>query len=180
MSGGQVVIRPCEDARYRPEENVIIGNCALYGATGGTLYIQGIAGDRFAVRNSGATSVVEGVGLHACEYMTSGRVVILGQASHNIGAGMTGGEIFLPGSMLDQINSEYIEAQGLSDRSADELKSLLEDYLEKTGSTRAEDMLSDWDHTRGDMKLCVPRAQGQQKCISYGGSEDEGSKISVA
>jgi glutamate synthase domain-containing protein 3 len=85
MSGGSVIISPSANAQFAPEKNSIIGNCALYGATGGTLYVQGLAGDRFAVRNSGAVSVVEGVGLHACEYMTNGTVVILGKVSHNVG-----------------------------------------------------------------------------------------------
>ncbi|HCI69077.1 MAG TPA: glutamate synthase large subunit, partial [Balneola sp.] len=92
MSGGKMVIVPPENARYKPEENAIIGNCALYGATNGKFYVYGQAGDRFAVRNSGTLAVVEGTGLHACEYMTNGTVVILGNTSDNIGAGMTGGE----------------------------------------------------------------------------------------
>jgi glutamate synthase domain-containing protein 3 len=85
MSGGKVVIVPSRHARFTPETNAIIGNCALYGATGGKLFVHGIAGDRFAVRNSGATAVVEGVGLHACEYMTNGLVVVLGKISPNFG-----------------------------------------------------------------------------------------------
>src|SRR5690625_1577690 len=91
MSGGLTVIQPSRDSRFDPSESAIIGNCALYGATGGTRYVHGLAGDRFAVRNSGATAVVEGTGLHPCEYMTNGTVVILGTVSGNAGAGMTGG-----------------------------------------------------------------------------------------
>ena len=93
MSGGKTVIVPPAEANYEPDENAIIGNCALYGATGGSLFVHGQAGDRFAVRNSGATAVVEGTGLHACEYMTNGTVIILYQTSDNIGAGMTGGTL---------------------------------------------------------------------------------------
>jgi glutamate synthase domain-containing protein 3 len=108
MSGGKTVITLPEDAAYDAFDSAIIGNCALYGATGGTAYIHGQAGDRFAVRNSGATAVVEGTGLHACEYMTNGIVVILGNTSHNVGAGMTGGQLFILGDPGTTINSEYI------------------------------------------------------------------------
>ncbi|MFN3315782.1 MAG: glutamate synthase-related protein, partial [Raineya sp.] len=104
MSGGKMVIVPSKESRLKPEENVIIGNCALYGATGGKLYVSGKAGDRFAVRNSGALAVVEGVGWHACEYMTGGQVVILGATHYNIGSGMTGGVIWIYQATQEHIN----------------------------------------------------------------------------
>lgn len=156
MSGGKTVIVPPKEATYEPSENAIIGNCALYGATGGTFYVNGQAGDRFAVRNSGCTAVVEGTGLHACEYMTNGTVVILGGTSNNIGAGMTGGELFLfedPGS---RVNREYIDAVGLSEKDEQKLRSILEDYHKETDSTKAEYMLSDWENVKSQFKKYIP------------------------
>lgn len=156
MSGGKTVIVPPEESRFEPSENAIIGNCALYGATGGIFYVHGQAGDRFAVRNSGCTAVVEGTGLHACEYMTNGTVVILGGTSNNIGAGMTGGELFLfedPGS---KVNREYIDAVKLSTQDEHKLKSILKDYLKETRSTKTEYILSDWENTKVQFRKFIP------------------------
>ena len=156
MSGGKTVIVPPNEATYEPSENALIGNCALYGATGGTFYVNGQAGDRFAVRNSGCTAVVEGTGLHACEYMTNGTVVILGGTSNNIGAGMTGGELFLfedPGS---KVNRDYIDTVKLSGKDEQKLKSILKDYQEETGSTKAEYILSDWENVKSQFKKYIP------------------------
>ena len=144
MSGGRIVINPSTESTYRAEENAILGNCALYGATGGTLYVNGLAGDRFAVRNSGAIAVVEGTGLHACEYMTNGVVVILGKTSPNIGAGMTGGTLFTNGDRNEHVNSDYVTAARLSDVDERMLKLLLEDYLSETGSNTASAILANW------------------------------------
>lgn len=137
MSGGRVVIRPSEAARFMAEDQVIIGNGALYGATGGTLFAHGRAGDRFAVRNSGATAVVEGAGLHACEYMTGGTVVILGPMSANAGAGMTGGRLFLPVEHRARIDERYVVASTFEDDELEDLLALLRDYHEATGSRTA-------------------------------------------
>ncbi len=156
MSGGKVIIRPHESAVFAPEENSIIGNCALYGATGGTLYISGLAGDRFAVRNSGATAVAEGTGLHACEYMTNGTVLILGKVQQNVGAGMTGGEIFLYGNQDDLTNEEYIRAVPLDDADFDRLQILLKDYAESTGSNRAARILDSWGDSKSGFMKYVP------------------------
>jgi glutamate synthase domain-containing protein 2/glutamate synthase domain-containing protein 3 len=149
MSGGRIVIQPGEESVFRAEENAILGNCALYGATGGVLYVNGLAGDRFAVRNSGATAVVEGTGLHACEYMTNGTVVILGKTSPNIGAGMTGGTLFTYGDRSEHVNGEYVAASKLSDTDEIMLKELLEDYLSQTGSNTAFAILTNWDERKG-------------------------------
>ena len=156
MSGGKVVVVPSSKATFAPEHNAIIGNCALYGATGGTLYVNGIAGDRFAVRNSGATAVVEGVGLHACEYMTNGLVVILGKVSYNLGAGMTGGKLYLYGEKSHFINSDYITALDLSLEDELELKTLLEDYARETSSTTAKRLLSNWTAEKCHFKKYLP------------------------
>ncbi len=152
MSGGRVVVRPATAARFVPHENVILGNCALYGATGGTLYVHGKAGDRFAVRNSGAVAVVEGAGLHACEYMTGGTVVILGPVSYNVGAGMTGGRIVLRREHVAMLNPDYLMLSDLGAH-AQEVHALLTGYLDATGSATAQALLADWP--RAEQVLCV-------------------------
>ena len=169
MSGGKTVIIPPKSAGYKPYENAIIGNCALYGATNGTLYVYGQAGDRFAVRNSGATAVVEGTGLHACEYMTNGVVVILGQTSNNIGAGMTGGELYLFEDPKTRINSDYIVKTTMLQSDINRLKILLKDYHEETGSSKAEYILSDWENIYESFCKYVPNTMIDKELIS----EDE-------
>ncbi len=166
MSGGKTVIVPPKEATYKPEDNAIIGNCALYGATNGKFYVYGQAGDRFAVRNSGATAVVEGTGLHACEYMTNGIVVILGQTSNNIGAGMTGGEIFLYEDPQTRINSEYIGKVPMSETDAQKLRMILEDYQDETGSTKAKYILSDWENVGDKFFKYVPLSMIEKDTIS--------------
>lgn len=156
MSGGKTVIVPPETARYNPADNAIIGNCAIYGATGGTFYVHGQAGDRFGVRNSGCTAVVEGTGLHACEYMTNGKVVILGGTSNNVGAGMTGGELFTYEDPGSKINGEYIGEVKLSKEDEQSLKALLQDYYEETASSKADYILSDWDNAKVRFKKFIP------------------------
>ncbi|KAK3605073.1 hypothetical protein CHS0354_000739 [Potamilus streckersoni] len=174
MSGGKVVIVPPDQAKYESHKNVIIGNCALYGATGGTVYISGIAGDRFAVRNSGATAVVEGVGLHACEYMTDGFVVILGNVWHNLGAGMTGGRVMIyspknennsPNKVIADVtsfvNQEYIKSITMTENDLSELKELLEDYIMETRSKWAKFLLENWKKEKKHFKLFVPIKEAQ-------------------
>ena len=147
MSGGRIVVRPSDRSTLVPEDNAILGNCALYGATGGVLHIHGLAGDRFAVRNSGATAVVEGAGLHACEYMTRGTVVFLGAVSHNAGAGMTGGEFFLDQRHGSFVNRNYVQPHPISGADGERLRSLLQAYLESTASRTARALLADWTGT---------------------------------
>jgi len=156
MGGGRIVVRPWARSSFAPEENAIIGNCALYGATGGTLHVHGLAGDRFAVRNSGATAVVEGAGLHACEYMTRGTVVVLGRVSHNAGAGMTGGRIFLDRQFDPCVNRNYVRAEALDAEDALEFRLLLEDYVRSTASRTAMALLEDWDRTLVRFAKYVP------------------------
>jgi glutamate synthase domain-containing protein 3 len=161
MSGGFVVVSPHPDATFDPSLNAILGNCALYGATGGTLFVHGLVGDRFAVRNSGGRAVVEGAGLHTCEYMTNGTVVILGQTSHNIGAGMTGGTLYLPKSAVPNINTEYLRALPLDQESKQELAAILQEYLTATGSNSAHALLNAWDSaaensTAENFVQCLP------------------------
>ncbi|MFO7561906.1 MAG: glutamate synthase large subunit [Enhygromyxa sp.] len=159
MSGGSVTIVPARGAGFCPEDNVLIGNAALYGATGGALYLRGRAGDRFAVRNSGAEAVIEGAGLHACEYMTGGRVAILGPIGDNAGAGMTGGSLYLRRSERGRINGEYLEACELDPEAAEELRGMLERHLEQTGSASAAAVLGDWERGREEFVLARVRVR---------------------
>lgn len=156
MSGGKMVIHPSKEVTYEPAENAIIGNCALYGATGGTLYVYGKAGDRFAVRNSGAKAVVEGAGLHACEYMTGGNVVILGEVSYNVGAGMTGGVLYLREDQISSVNEEYIAPVEMNDEDYDQVYKLIKDYGDATGSSTADEILNDWDRRKKQYVKLLP------------------------
>ena len=160
LSGGEIVIRPQEDARFVPHRNVIIGNTVLYGATGGRLFAAGCAGERFAVRNSGATAVVEGIGDHGCEYMTSGTVVVLGETGRNFGAGMTGGQAYiydLGDNFEERYNSELIAVRRLAADDDQALKQLITLHLEKTGSQRARAILNDWEAQRQLFWSVAPR-----------------------
>ncbi|MEX2641068.1 MAG: glutamate synthase large subunit [Balneolales bacterium] len=156
MSGGRMVIRPSDASSFDPSENAIIGNCALYGATNGILYVNGQAGDRFAVRNSGATAVVEGTGLHACEYMTNGTVLVMGEVSHNVGAGMTGGQLYVRKDQLSYVNDEYITQVDMNDADYKELEDLMQDYYDKTGSNTAASCLQDWENARERYVRLIP------------------------
>ena len=151
LSGGKVIIRPPEESAFAPEENIIIGNVALYGATGGKAFIRGIAGERFCVRNSGAEAVVEGVGDHGCEYMTRGRVVILGPTGRNFAAGMSGGEAFVldeSGRFTDLCNTEMVALEELvEDADIEAVHRMLTDHLRYTGSANARRVLDNWDET---------------------------------
>ncbi|KOY87608.1 glutamate synthase [bacterium 336/3] len=156
ISGGKMVIVPFESNVLEPQYNVIIGNCALYGAIGGTLYVAGKAGDRFAVRNSGAVAIVEGTGWHACEYMTRGKVVILGETGYNVGSGMTGGELWILNSNEKYINQEYIQEASISDEDWWQLYELLQDYEQDTQSVLAKEIMANWDIEKYKMKKYLP------------------------
>ncbi len=149
LSGGRVTIRPPAASRFVPEDSILIGNVALYGATGGQSFIRGMAGERFAVRNSGAEAVVEGVGDHGCEYMTRGRVVVLGPTGRNFAAGMSGGEAYVLdeyGKFRDLCNTEMVFLEDLEEQ-ADiaAIRRLIEDHLAFTGSANARRILDNWD-----------------------------------
>ncbi len=149
MAGGELVVKPSPDARFETHENTIIGNTVLYGATSGSLYAAGRAGERFCVRNSGATTVVEGVGDHGCEYMTGGTVVILGETGRNFGAGMTGGSAYVLDEKQqfgEKINPQLIKLERITEKvDEDTLIGLIQKHLELTGSQRAEKILANWD-----------------------------------
>ena len=148
LSGGRVIIYPPKESRFKPEDNVLVGNVVLYGATSGECFFRGVAAERFCVRNSGARAVVEGVGDHGCEYMTGGRVVILGRTGRNFAAGMSGGVayVFNPqGDFKDLCNPEMVELESLAGGAdAAEVRDLIERHLRFTGSTVAEAILDDW------------------------------------
>ena len=161
LSGGKVSVRPSREAKYVPEENIIVGNVALYGATGGKAFIRGIAGERFAVRNSGADAVVEGVGDHGCEYMTRGRVAVLGPTGRNFAAGMSGGEAYVfdqTGSFGSLCNTEMVDLEPVeTETDVAGLRRLLEDHLRYTGSDRATAILEDWDEMLPRFVKVMPR-----------------------
>jgi glutamate synthase domain-containing protein 3 len=159
MSGGTITIVPPakRNSRYISEKNSIIGNCALYGATGGTLFVHGKAGDRFAVRNSGATAIVESVGLHACEYMSGGCVWILDQAMANVGAGMSGGVIYMPRATAHNINSDYVKEMPIHVDEIDKLTQLGREYFEMTKSESISKCLEE-DYIKKNFVKIVPKA----------------------
>jgi glutamate synthase (ferredoxin) len=174
LSGGRIVIRPpAEDAG----DPCLAGNTVLYGATGGELFLAGSAGERFAVRNSGATAVVEGVGSNACEYMTNGTVVILGPFGRNVGAGMTGGEAFVydPARVLDvRLNGQLVVAEELDAVAAERLRVLVERHHEHTSSSRAAQLLADWPAAVGEFRLVRPKEEvGRIEAEAEGTEYDE-------
>ena len=165
MAGGRIVVRPHRFAQFDTREAAIIGNTCLYGATGGTLFAAGCAGERFAVRNSGARAVVEGCGDHGCEYMTGGVVVVLGNTGVNFGAGMTGGFAYVLDSdrhFVDRYNHELIDIHRLVSEHMEAhshyLRELILEYVEATGSTWGEEILDDWRDWVGRFWLVKPKA----------------------
>lgn len=160
MAGGVIAVRPSERARYAWQENIIAGNTILYGATGGELYVAGQVGERFAVRNSGATAVVEGVGDHGCEYMTGGVVVVLGPTGRNFGAGMTGGVAYVldeAGTLEVRYNSQLVQLDRLIARDETRIQHLLRRHFELTSSLRAAEVLAHWDVYRSLFWRVMPR-----------------------
>lgn len=164
MNGGEIVILPPKDAGYSPEDNVIIGNTCLYGSTGGKLFANGQAGERFAVRNSLGQAVIEGAGDHCCEYMTGGVVVVLGKVGRNVGAGMTGGLAYFldeDNSLPEKINPEIIKLQRVTAIAGEEqLKSLIVSHVEHTGSPKGKHILANWAKYLGKFWQAVPPSEG--------------------
>jgi glutamate synthase (NADPH/NADH) large chain/glutamate synthase (ferredoxin) len=150
LSGGVLAVRPPEGVAsgFRAEQNVIIGNTVLYGATAGKAFFRGLAGERFAVRNSGAWAVVEGVGDHGCEYMTGGRVVVLGPTGRNFAAGMSGGVAYVldeDGSFQARCNMGMVGFEAPDEADARELGEMVKEHFQRTGSPVAERVLADWE-----------------------------------
>lgn len=179
LSGAKVVLRPPEDTSFIPEDNVIIGNVALYGATSGELYVRGRGGERFCVRNSGATAVVEGLGDHGCEYMTGGTVVVLGATGRNFAGGMSGGTAYVldrDGSFAaTQCNTQRADLDPLTNDDQRELHQLIKNHASYTESTVARDILADWDN---QVKLFVKVFPRELKeALARIAAEGEGSEV---
>jgi glutamate synthase (NADPH/NADH) large chain len=184
LSGGKIIAYPSKKATFVPAENMIVGNVVLYGAISGKAFFRGRAAERFCVRNSGAWAVIEGVGDHACEYMTGGKAVILGATGRNFGAGMSGGVAYVldvKDTFASMCNQEMVELERLQyPEEIAIVKGLIEEHLQYTGSAVAERLLGDWDHTvarfvkvmptdykrvlsqAGDLSVGVPRAEAVQ------------------
>nr|QCI07502.1 glutamate synthase [Malaconema sp.] len=163
MNGGEIIISSRQKCSDKSSNNVIIGNTCLYGATGGYLFANGQAGERFAVRNSAAKAVIEGVGDHACEYMTGGLIVVLGSAGRNIGAGMTGGLAYFldcDNTILSKINNEIVKAQRIPTKEAEEqLKNIIELYEIKTKSIQAKKVLENWQYYLKSFYQVIPPSE---------------------
>jgi glutamate synthase domain-containing protein 3 len=160
LSGGSIVVVPPRNARFVAEDNIIVGNVALYGATSGELFLRGRAGERFCVRNSGATAVVEGVGDHGCEYMTKGVAVILGTTGRNFAAGMSGGLAYVldeDGTFAKRCNHGLVDLEALEPADEQQLKTLVSRHLELTGSAVAARLLEDWAASARKFVKVFPR-----------------------
>jgi glutamate synthase (NADPH/NADH) large chain len=159
LSGGILVVKPPADAPFRADDQVIVGNTVLYGATSGRAFFNGRAGERFAVRNSGATAVVEGVGDHGCEYMTGGMVVCLGTTGRNFGAGMSGGLAFVfdeDGAFVTRCNREMVSLETLEGDEAEQIRHLIEEHAMRTGSPKAHELLDGWAAVRQKIVKVMP------------------------
>lgn len=163
MNGGEIIIKPPTDATYDPAQNVIIGNTCLYGATGGFLFANGLAGERFAVRNSKATAVIEGSGDHCCEYMTGGVVVVLGKVGRNVGAGMTGGLAYFldeDGEFPELVNQEIVKIQRVIATAGEkQLQELIKAHAERTNSPKAKRILQNWQEFLPKFWQLVPPSE---------------------
>ncbi|MFD4326356.1 glutamate synthase large subunit [Nocardioides sp. NPDC058538] len=181
LSGGRVVIRPERTAGFRAEEHIIAGNTLAYGATSGRIHIRGGVGERAAVRNSGASIVTEGVGDHGCEYMTGGRVVVLGPTGRNFAAGMSGGVAWVLDFEEQRLNSELDDATPVDEKYAAELEQLVRDHLEETGSAVAEALLADWPNSLTRFTQVMPSdykrvLEAQEEALEEGLDEDEAAQ----
>jgi glutamate synthase (NADPH/NADH) large chain len=159
LSGGILEIAPPPESPFHPDEQVIVGNTVLYGATSGRAFFNGRAGERFAVRNSGATTVVEGVGDHGCEYMTGGLVVVLGTTGRNFGAGMSGGVAYVydeDGMFVRRCNTEMVELEAVDGEDAELVHGLVSEHARRTGSKKAQALLDDWETVMRKLVKVLP------------------------
>ena len=160
LSGGRIVIRPSRSVNFAAEENIIAGNVIGYGATGGEIFLRGIVGERFCVRNSGATAVVEGLGDHGCEYMTGGRVIVLGPTGRNFAAGMSGGIAYVHdphGVFGAKVNYEMVELEGLSSDDDAFVRTTIERHVAETDSAVGRRVLTDWSEQSKHFRKVMPR-----------------------
>jgi glutamate synthase (NADPH/NADH) large chain len=184
LSGGQIVVRPPLDSHpdFVAEDNIIAGNVIAYGATGGEIFLRGVVGERFCVRNSGATAVVEGVGDHGCEYMTGGRAVILGPTGRNFAAGMSGGIAYVwdpEDDFTARVNTEMVDLESLDDLDRTWLVSTIYRHRELTGSAVAERLLADWTWAADQFVKVMPRDYARVlRAIAQ--AEEDGADIDQA
>lgn len=184
LSGGKVVVCPPKEApaEFKSEENIIVGNVCLYGATSGKLFIRGLASERFCVRNSGATAVVEGIGDHGCEYMTGGMVVVLGTTGRNFAAGMSGGLAYvwnINNDLLSLCNAETVDLMLITDENEfNSLRKLIEEFIEDTGSERAKHIVENWQTARRMFVKVFPKEY--QRALRQIKEEDEVAKDNAA
>jgi glutamate synthase (NADPH) large chain len=184
LSGGRLVVRPSDDAPadYVAEENIIGGNVILFGATSGQAFLRGVVGERFAVRNSGAHAVVEGVGDHGCEYMTGGKVAILGATGRNFAAGMSGGMAFVydpDGALPDNLNAEMVELERLDDDDIEWLKDTLVAHVDATDSAVGQRILSDWENQLKHFVKVMPRDY-KRVLAAIAAAEQSGEDVDTA
>ncbi|MFB6109235.1 MAG: glutamate synthase large subunit [Haloplanus sp.] len=174
LSGGKIIVETPETAAYEPEDNILVGNVSLYGATRGELYVNGLAGERFAVRNSGVKAVVEGVGDHGCEYMTGGVVAVLGETGRNFAAGMSGGIAYVydpDGDFENRANTGMVALHDeLEESDETMLRRLVENHRDYTDSDRATALLDDWDDEKGNFTKVMPDAYA--RVLANEGRED--------
>jgi glutamate synthase (NADPH/NADH) large chain len=179
LSGGRLIVRPDLSAPFRAEENVIAGNVILYGATSGEAFIRGLVGERFCVRNSGAIAVVEGVGDHACEYMTGGRVVVLGPTGRNVAAGMSGGIAYFLDLDTGRVNGEMVDLEELTGEDRDFLRDTVAKHQQETDSSVAAALLADWDNAVGRFSKVMPRDY-KRVLAAAKAAEDAGQDVDQA
>jgi len=170
MHGGEIVVVPEANAGFVASESSIVGNACLYGATGGDFHANGRAGERFCVRNSGAFAVAEGAGDHCCEYMTGGVVVMLGSVGRNVGAGMTGGVGYFyddSSDFLEKVNGEIVSVKKIATAAGEaQLKNMIERHFEKTGSEKADEILSNWETEKDKFWQVYPPSEANSAVIS--------------
>jgi glutamate synthase (NADPH/NADH) large chain len=157
LSGGKLIVYPSRNARFAPEENIIIGNVAFYGATSGEAYINGKGGERFCVRNSGVKAVIEGIGDHGCEYMTGGLVLNLGEIGRNFAAGMSGGIAYILHEYITEINPEMVDIDPLEEEDFATIKAFLKRHVKLTKSALGTRFLEDWDQSKKKFIKVMPR-----------------------
>ncbi|NEP44019.1 MAG: glutamate synthase subunit alpha, partial [Okeania sp. SIO2H7] len=160
LSGGKIIVYPPAVSTFVPEENIIIGNVAFYGATGGEAYISGVAGERFCVRNSGVTAVVEAVGDHGCEYMTGGKVVIIGSTGRNFAAGMSGGVAYVldeKGDFATRCNTEMSDIEPLDEEDLETVRQMVEKHVKYTKSAKGSRVLANWEEIAPKFVKVMPR-----------------------
>jgi glutamate synthase (NADPH/NADH) large chain len=157
ISGGRIIVRPDEKSSFNSNENVIAGNVIGYGATSGQIMIRGVVGERFCVRNSGATAIVEGIGDHGCEYMTGGVVVVLGRTGRNFAAGMSGGRAFVLDLDPANVNAEMVDILAVPEDQKETLRALVSGFAQETGSIVASELIKDWDSAIKRISLVMPR-----------------------